>query len=1831
MALRDVSGNITDSASNCGPRVLPPLYLPRMSVDLAAAIERLRLRLLDLGGRNRLLNFKHTKKNAVRFVDEVPDTLFSQLLDGVEFTIAPLPITKAQAERKYAKGQLAVELDAAPEDSAGRDLASRVAREHAIPMDYALPLVAESGNARHTDRFLQTLLFPEDLGALLRRLHSEAELAIQETGSNMLYLALGFLEWYESDASSTARLAPLVLLPVTLSRGDVDSRTREFKYKLQHSGEDFEENLSLRERLKQDFAIELPAFDGDRGLSSYFAALQEMCEARPGWRVHAYASLSLFSFGKILMYRDLDDAAWPSGQKPSQHQRVKELLRGTERTSDSSWADDYDVDEPEVAKFVPLTVDEADGSQLSALVDIERGRNLVIEGPPGTGKSQTIANLIAAAIQKGKTVLFVAEKLAALEVVRHRLNKVGLGDFCLELHSHKTKKRQVLDDIEERLERRRRSFDEDRFASAKRRLAESKRKLRTYSQLINARLEPIGISLFDAMWKLEALRAQLGSAVAGLDGIVVADSQTMTAGDLADFAEHAENFAAKLEGVLSGVRAIEEHPWWGVRNERLTFLDRQASEGIVAEIGRIASELEDPCRRIAEASDRTIHPSTIEDIASLEKVLLAASVPETEAGRDLARVALSADTALDAAAAYQNAFRAFQAALAEAGKVFTNPAAVTSAGLDALAAAARGRAVAHEPLTVGSAASKTYVLEGAAAALRNGSNALARVCDAAGLELPDSSTGAQLALILRRVIADRPATRRGPLSSALREPGVAAALVSLKARRDGLVRLRKDLARSYDLSSVDLSLVRSHFRVCAGSSWWEMFGQRQREAKRYIREISGGTLQPGLRQATQELGRLRDYLVELSELPAVVLLQALGVKSNELEAFDFDNLLGFIKWFGSVAPQLDSYGRVGTSLLERIWDGDREWLERTKNALDEHAEELRLACDCEGALSGTASAQQVLREGGWRALASEGAASVAALREFVGAARSLTLSEDWSTDSLATTAEVGRELLRAQARLIDFPEFEEVRRRRREDDQSWQHSCAQALAFVGTVRGDHMFGAPLARLLAANGWEWDSEFRASVRALAVRGDSLNRAVSSAAEHFGAAGKPWFIARSGDHRTTSLAELADAANRAATSGALVAWCDFLRARMQFNAPGRSDFARLVEGGHVKSESIGDAARYVVLRSRVRAAFAESPELDALAAQSRDKLRQQFAEYDRQLLELTRSAVAFAASRRRIPAGQSVGRVGDLTELALLDHERAKQRRHIPLRQLMRRAGNAIVALKPCFMMGPLSVAQYLAPGGLTFDLVVMDEASQLKTEDALGAILRGSQLVVVGDRMQLPPTSFFDKVGGDEDTPDDEADLASQAQSVLEAAAAVYRPARMLKWHYRSRHANLISFSNVHFYRGNLIALPPTAPTSPDAGVTLVEVKDGLYERGTNIPEARRLVQAVVACIENRPTDSIGVAAMNAAQAEVIEELFEREMKRSEAVRRYVETQDAGLEPFFAKNLENVQGDERDVIFVSATYGRGADGRVMQRFGPINGVNGHRRLNVLFSRARKRLLVFASMGAEDILAGPEASPGIRALRDYLAFARTGVIEGSQLTGRAPDSDFEVSVATALRSHGYEVAAQVGSAGYFIDLAVRSRLNREEFLLAIECDGKTYHSTRSARDRDRLRQQVLEGLGWRVHRVWSTDWFRQPEHEIARVLRELEKIEAEEATRAARWTPAVDPVLTLDTATGVADTSDGVSGLAVKDAAVSEEAAREALIAIAERAKATSPADQGSLEFLREAMVDALLRHRPISKEEFLGRVPFDLRIDSDGRQVELFIEEVLSVLRGLPRR
>ena len=322
--------------------------------------------------------------------------------------------------------------------------------------------------------------------------------------------------------------------------------------------------------------------------------------------------------------------------------------------------------------------------------------------------------------------------------------------------------------------------------------------------------------------------------------------------------------------------------------------------------------------------------------------------------------------------------------------------------------------------------------------------------------------------------------------------------------------------------------------------------------------------------------------------------------------------------------------------------------------------------------------------------------------------------------------------------------------------------------------------------------------------------------------------------------------------------------------------------------------------------------------------------------------------------------------------------------------------------------------------------------------------------------------------------------------------------RHLRWHYRSRHESLIDFSNHHFYDGRLIVFPSPSQRGPDYGVEYRHVEALYSEGGTNVVELQEVATAAVEFMHRHPDKSLGIVAMNKKQTELLQEELDRRLQDDDAAAEYRVRYEETLEPFFIKNLENVQGDERDAIFISTVYGPDKTGRVLQRFGPINGPTGHRRLNVLFTRAKEKVVLFSSMRSSDILESPTGHEGVKILRAYLEYADTERIETGTISGRAPDSDFEVAVAKRLAKEGYDVVAQVGVAGYFIDLAVKSPTNPDRFLLGIECDGATYHSAKSARDRDRLREDVLRRLGWDLYRIWSTDWYDDPDQATKKML-------------------------------------------------------------------------------------------------------------------------------------
>lgn len=532
--------------------------------------------------------------------------------------------------------------------------------------------------------------------------------------------------------------------------------------------------------------------------------------------------------------------------------------------------------------------------------------------------------------------------------------------------------------------------------------------------------------------------------------------------------------------------------------------------------------------------------------------------------------------------------------------------------------------------------------------------------------------------------------------------------------------------------------------------------------------------------------------------------------------------------------------------------------------------------------------------------------------------------------------------------------------------------------------------------------------------------------------------------------------------------------------------------------------GDVFLRQFYRLWFEAACKVRPMLAARTAADLDAHTERFRQLDREWLQTSRARLVAQIDARRPGPTRTASRN---SRLAVLQAEIRRRRGIKPLRQLLRLCGDAVQSLKPCFLMSPISVAQFLEPGRVHFDAAIFDEASQIEPADALGAVARATKLILVGDERQLPPTRFFSAYDsaeldsdGQEDASQEPAPAAATDLESVLGIGHVCLPAAMLRWHYRSRHESLIEFSNRTFYDGQLRVFPSPCEAQEDLGLSLRYLSQAVYARGGgryNPDEARAVAEEVFWHARHRPHLSLGVGAFSLAQQRAIQDEIER--------RRRLETDPAcesffaahPEEPFFVKNLETIQGDERDVILLSVGYGRDAQGKVSLNFGPLNQQGGWRRLNVLVTRARRQCVVFSSLRAEDLKVGPTSPRGVLALRDFLAYA--ALAPGARTPPNANPGAIEQEICRALGARGWEVVAlpQPGP----LDLAVRDPRHPGRYLMGIRCDGRGWAALPTVRDRERLVEEVLHGLGWRVARVWSTAWLKQREQVVARLERML----------------------------------------------------------------------------------------------------------------------------------
>lgn len=1379
--------------------------------NLGASLDRARRELLDLSTRNRLLNMPRRRSNirSVEVVDEVTTEVFRILVrEGRTMTFIAgkeqdeTTIEIEQRDEEDGFGHLLEQPDDEPEDLDSTD----------IPR-------------RHTDNQLQSAMPGDKLQKRLLQIYYDARTFEEEQGVNILYIALGFLKWFDRNDPNKARYAPLLLIPVELERKSANT-----KFRIRYSEDEIATNLSLQAKLRQDFDLDLPDVPDIEDLdpAAYFAEVKQAVIDIVRWEVLPNDMvLSFFSFSKFLMYRDLDAAAWPhnNGMQLTDHPLLTSLVS---RKGFDAGPDVFDDSErlDEVLQPEDLVhVMNADSSQATAIERVRRGQNLVIQGPPGTGKSQTIANLIGAAVKEGKKVLFVAEKMAALEVVKRRLDNIGLGDMCLELHSHKANKRTVLAELERTLNLG--SPQTGRVKEHFHRLREVRDRLNRHAETMHERLEPSMLTPYRVIGELVSLRHRnIPPADFTLDNCVQWSP-----------ADRKERLRI-VNDVIERIRHIgtpAQHPFRGVMLDAMLPMDQQRWRERLPDVAALLDDVIAANHELAERM--TLHPA--------------------------------------------EHFSAMREHIALAERINAMPPCDRAAlGHDAWTTRTTDLADIFETATI------------------------------------LNSTHQQL------------------------DP-----LISDAAWDTDVANTRRDLAAHG----------RSFFRYLNGA---------YRRAKAEFRGL-------------------------LKQQPPSTLDEWLNVLDLLIKA-------------QKARKELERLSETGTAAFGSAWRGERS--------------------------------------------------------DFVALAATVSWNEQ-NGDNAATLRRIAAQSAEPAA----------IAQASRALQQAINEASPEVTALLDAVK-----------LSTEEAFLSESLEDTPISDLCKRIDA------------------W----------THNAERIDQ------------WIQYRLQRDALESLGGGQLAERINDGRIAPQDAIDRYHMAHFEAVMRAMAQKHPHLAQFDGQMHEKLLDEFRTLDQQRIELARQEVAKAHYVNMPKGGGEVGQVG------LIRREFQKKRRHLPIRRLLAEAGDALQRIKPVFMMSPMSVAQFLEPGAARFDLLLIDEASQVRPVDALGAIARCERVVVVGDDKQLPPTRFFHTVIGEDDEAADDDFFAGDMESILGLCVAQGLPQTMLRWHYRSKHPSLIEVSNREFYDNQLVVIPSPYTKPRELGLRFHHIADGVFDRGgsaTNRIEAKAVARAVMQHAREHPELTLGVGAFSVSQRDAIIDELELLQREDQSSTDFFAT-DVD-EPFFVKNLENIQGDERDVIFISVGYGRDQQGRMSMNFGPLSNEGGERRLNVLITRARRRLELYSSITGADIDISRVSQRGPRAFKTFLDFASHPTFQRKQI---ADDDDsrvpFDDSVVTALEEQGLTVARGVGSTSFFIDVAVMSNGDEQladynevendghdgdgtsRCLLGIECDGPGYHAAAWARDRDRIRPSVLANHGWHMHRIWSTDWFRRPHEQLERVMAAVNQAKA-----------------------------------------------------------------------------------------------------------------------------
>lgn len=1937
--------------------------IPDLESKLRQQVTKWQSKLLDLGNRNPLVNCSF---NATRGVVElvIPDT------ETIWKRLASEGTAGSDSMRFPWRRDL---IPPPPEFVAEEEAATSGAMTATKKREWNPPLDDCRTSRKLGSRDLLTPLGDRALDRRLRTLDGHARLSLSEQGVHCLYVAFGFLKWFESVDSEVEHLSPLMLVPMSLSRNSADA-----PWELVEAEDDAIDNLCLRERLKQDFGMVLPPLPDIDDLEEEGARLAFLDSVRQAivrnerWEVLDRCALGRFAFPKVAMWQDLGDHV--------DSVLANALCRsiGGDESIPPQRSFGFNSPLPEAATLDDViapgevkTILDCDSSQLEAVIAARRGVSFVLDGPPGTGKSQTIANIIADALSEGRRVLFVSEKVSALEVVKRRLDDCGLGDFCLECHSSKANRKAVLDELNHCL-----GLPAEVYEDLAPRLDEAKQRralLNHYVRSIHRRRPPLGVSLYELYGHVSRSH-RLRHAVKSRCDLPGVDEL-----DRARF----EEWLCLLERASESsdvIRHHQQHPWRGCQltARTLTLSDElQHHLGILATaFGQIEKAVFPLVQQGLITEEPT--PTTLSSVMkSFQEVLNAPQIPSDwfQAPKEVATTVLRRCETTRILHRQRERLRAFSDDVEHAF-----PANTVSVRQFFGQAEWEKRFLDRVPETV---RQQHAFLDSQIRNLRSLSecaeNAAAQVSAVVGsfpipvrANLPPYKFPAlvNLAKLIASVHPLRPdwlhaenwPTLRAESRAAIADLDEVAGIVKrLEGRldEDQIPRFYQTAAARPLLDS-RLSNIQSFFpdahldeldefrtqlddavtllreiqtHADGVLKEWHIDGESAESLSQVrsldasiplcleMAELSGIWRDPAVRSKLRteceaaisdlrEAANLREQLEE--RLSHRAFKAAAEDRANRALAYQsiwkrwfggfsryrqevsdlfrdgcpatpimLEDLLKLRTWHHRMAEVADTANEIASHLPpEFAADQLESWirLQQSITAFDRFASAVPDIANrlpdhvvaingpklrsLHGHLSSVLERLALLQNGRLNKLIDDRMPCSDLIGHMIGLSASIadcqsgcqelilhyrvpprtlkTLTADCQftkrfsdlqnqiaarhrqtidflpADSTATDRTMWQRIERGvlaaermaklipslvdhQDKLCTNGQFDAtgLSKSAAELDASHRSFCAALEAvsqrlhlLTESLTTEELIRRPLTEInTAAQSALAELEKRRQILAsllpcLPVESDvavdslpavaeAVERIRSSVREQQecqavlsewkvdpefelaegGRAEATWLLEQVTSGKLTPLTEAVATsidvrkqvkagldAGQTVLSGDISPSLKFLRSVFTLQAETCQGVAiprmpvgmlsRFLRGLCTSLGSLDEWLKFSrwqrdmseqgfrgVVDELLRGLYEPEEARSVIAARFYRLIFDQIAGEDRILGEfdldvheqvrerfrrLDEWEVRAAATQvRQYQLGRDdrprSGWTAEATsELGMLQREIQKKRRQLPLRKLFAEIPSVLQRLKPCVMMSPLSVSTFLQSNEIRFDLVVFDEASQVFPWDAVGAIYRGSQLIVAGDEKQLPPTNFFNRADL-ESAEEDESDIGD-FESILSLCKSIGMPGRGLRWHYRSRREALIAFSNRHFYNGNLVTFPSIRDASSDA-VRLEFVPQGRWIDRANLPEAERVTDLVIEHLRMRPETSLGIIAFNQSQQSAIEDAIYDRRRKSPEVEALFHT---GLsEPLFVKNLENVQGDERDIIILSMGYGYNEAGKFLKNFGPLTKSGGERRLNVAVTRAREEVILVASVRSADLDLSGSTSLGANLLKSYLEYAERGVDslarEIDSTIGEA-ESTFEEEVAAALIARGLDPVLQVGCGGFRIDMALKHPERPGEFCLGIECDGATYHSSKTARDRDRIRQNVLEHLGWNIIRVWSTDWIRNPERQIDRVL-------------------------------------------------------------------------------------------------------------------------------------